>query len=114
MTSTHSPQQAEITDHYSIFNRDRTIGVSASVGGKVVGFRLHESVRKTNERTLTRQILEVASVASMRGRLALREQMEASASESGYTVPPATYETLSPPVPTAEEYEEFKRQTLRY
>jgi len=74
---------------------------------------LHESVRKINERNLTREILAVASVASMRGRLAVRERMEAAAAANGTTVPPSTYEVL-PDAPTAEQYEQYKHEILKY
>lgn len=105
-----TPQQQ---DRYEIFNRNRTIGVSAVPGGAVNGVFLHESVRQMNERNLTREILAVASVASMRGRLGVRERMEAAAAANGTTVPASAFEVL-PDAPTAEEYELYKRETLRY
>lgn len=112
MTSPHdsTPQPQ---DRYEVFNRHRTIGVSTAPGGAVNGIYLHESVRKGNERTLTREILAVASVASMRGRLGVRERMEANAAANGTTVPPSAYEVL-PDAPTAEQYEQYKRETLKY
>ena len=111
MTSADSnPQQP---DRYEVFNRTRTIGVSATAGGAVNGFFLHESVRQLKERALTREILAVASVASMRGRLAVRERMEAAAAANGTTVPTSAYDVL-PDAPTAEQYEQYKRETLRY
>lgn len=100
-------------DRYEVFNRNRTIGVSTAPAGAVTGIFLHESVRKGNERTLTREILAVASVASMRGRLGVRERMEANAAANGTTVPASAYEVL-PDAPTAEQYEQFKRETLKY
>lgn len=100
-------------DRFEVFNRDRTIGVSALSGGAVSGFYLHSNVRKMNERDLARQILKVADVAAMRGRLHVRELMEAAAAARGATVPPNTYEVL-PDVPTAEQYEAFKRENLQY
>lgn len=105
-----TPQQQ---DRYEIFNRNRTIGVSTVPGGAVNGVFLHESVRQMNERNLTREILAVASVASMRGRLGVRERMEAAAAANGTTVPASAFEVL-PDAPTAEEYEQYKRETLRY
>jgi hypothetical protein len=98
---------------YEVFNRTRTIGVSTASGGAVNGLFLHENVRQLNERVLTREILAVAGVASMRGRLAVREHMEAAAAASGTTVPTSAYELL-PDAPTAEQYEKYKRETLRY
>lgn len=110
MTSAADSQQPE---RYEVFNRDRTIGVSTAAGGAVHGLFLHESVRQLNERALTREILAVAGVASMRGRLAVRECMEAAAAANGTTVPAAAYDVL-PDAPTAEQYEQYKRETLRY
>ena len=92
-----TPQQQ---DRYEIFNRNRTIGVSTVPGGAVNGVFLHESVRQMNERNLTREILSVASVASMRGRLGVRERMEAAAAANGTTVPASAFEVL-PDAPTA-------------
>ncbi|MEU0498041.1 hypothetical protein [Mycobacterium sp. NPDC006124] len=100
-------------DRYEIFNRNRTIGVSTIPGGAVNGIFLHENVRKMNERNLTREILAVASVASMRGRLGVRERMEAAAAANGTTVPASAFEVL-PDAPTPEAYEQYKRETLRY
>lgn len=99
-------------DRFEIFNRDRTVGVSAAHGGAINGIYLHEKVRKMNERTLTQEILAVASVAAMRGRLSVRERMEADAAANGTTVPAQAYEVL-PDAPTAAEYEDFKRRTLK-
>jgi hypothetical protein len=96
---------------FQVFNRRKTIGVSALPGGAVNGVFLDESVRKMNERDLAREILTVASVASMRGRLDLREQIDTAAEAEGRTVPPHTYEAL-PDVPTAEQYEQYKREKL--
>lgn len=96
---------------FQVFNRRQTIGVSTMPGGAVNGLFLDESVRKMTERDLAREILTVASVASMRGRLALREQIDAAAAAEGRTVPPHTYEAL-PDVPTAEQYEQCKREKL--
>ncbi|RFZ07586.1 hypothetical protein DSM43518_03328 [Mycobacterium marinum] len=112
MTS-HADSAPQHPDRYEVFNRNRTVGVSTVAGGAVNGLFLHESVRKLNERTLTREILAVASVASMRGRLAVRERMEATAAANGATVPAAVYEVL-PDAPTAEQYEQYKHETLRY
>jgi hypothetical protein len=97
---------------FQVFNRRNTIGVSALPGGAVNGIYLDESVRKMTERDLARDILAVASVASMRGRLSLREQIEAAAHAEGRTVPPHTYEAL-PEVPTAEQYELYKHEKLK-
>lgn len=97
---------------FQIFNRRNTIGVSALPGGAVNGLYLDESVRKMTERDLARDILTVASVASMRGRLNLREQIEAAAEAAGHAVPPHTFETL-PDVPTAEQFEQFKQEKLK-
>jgi len=105
-----TPQQP---DRYEVFNRNRTIGVSTVPGGAVNGLFLHESVRQMNERNLAREILAVAGVASMRGRLGVRERMEAAAAANGTTVPASAFEVL-PDAPTAEEYERYKRETLRY
>lgn len=99
-------------DHFEIFNRDRTVGVSAVHGGAINGVYLHEKVRKMNERTLAQEILAVASVAAMRGRLSVRERMEAEAAANGTTVPAQAYEVI-PDAPTAAEYEDFKRTTLK-
>jgi hypothetical protein len=96
---------------FQVFNRRQTIGVSTMPGGAVNGLFLDESVRKMTERDLAREILTVASVASMRGRLALREQIEAAAAAEGRTVPAHTYEAL-PDVPTPEQYEQCKREKL--
>jgi hypothetical protein len=112
MTTTPPTPQPQ-PDRYEVFNRARTIGISTIPGGAVNGIFLHESVRKMNERTLTREILAVASVASMRGRLGIRERMEAAAAAKGETVPPQTYEVM-PDAPTADQYQEYKRQTLKY
>lgn len=110
MTSASDSLQPE---RYEVFNRDRSIGVSTAAGGTVNGLFLHENVRQLNERVLTREILAVASVASMRGRLAVRERMEAAAAANGTTVPASAYDVL-PDAPTAEQYEQYKRETLRY
>ncbi|CAN5623994.1 hypothetical protein BH09ACT8_BH09ACT8_50990 [soil metagenome] len=110
---TSAPDSPQLQDRYEVFNRNRTIGVSTAPAGAVTGIYLHESVRKVNERTLTREILAVASVASMRGRLGVRERMEANAAANGTTVAPSVYEVL-PDAPTAEQYEQYKRETLKY
>lgn len=107
-----NPEPKRQADRYEVFNRSRTIGVAASPGGAVAGLYLHENTRKLGERALAREILTVASVAAMRGRLALREQIEAAAAERGQTVPAHTYEIL-PDVPTIEEYEQYKHRALR-
>ena len=99
-------------DPFQVFNRRQTIGVSARHGGAVNGVYLDESVRKMGERELAREILSVASVASMRGRLSVREQLEAAAKADGRAVTPATYEAM-PDVPTAQEYERYKTSTLK-
>lgn len=96
---------------YEVFNQRRTVGVLATHGGAVRGIFLHEDVRKMTERTLTQEILKVASVASARGRLSLREQLMAAAGEQ--PLQPSVFELL-PEAPTEEEYEAFKRQTLKY
>lgn len=98
---------------YEVFNQRRTVGVLAAHGGAVRGIFLHEDVRKLPERILAQEILQVAAVASARGRLSLREQLAASAESTDQHVGPAVYE-LMPEVPTEEEYEAFKRQTLKY
>ncbi|KAA1250706.1 hypothetical protein F0Q45_08410 [Mycobacterium simiae] len=113
MTSPTEHQNPPQPDRYEIFNRNRTIGVSTVPGGAVNGIFLHESVRQTNERALAREILAVASVASMRGRLGVRERMEATAAANGTAVPASAYEVL-PDAPTPEQYEHYKRETLRY
>ncbi|GAT04564.1 hypothetical protein [Mycolicibacterium fortuitum] len=110
---TTADQNTQHPDRYEIFNRNRTIGVSTVPGGAVNGLFLHENVRQMNERALTREILAVAGVASMRGRLGVRERMEAAAAANGTTVPASAYEVL-PDAPTAEQYERHKRETLRY
>lgn len=96
---------------FQVFNRRKSIGVSTLPGGAVNGLFLDESVRKMSERDLAREILTVASVASMRGRLGLREQIDTAAAAEGRTVPPHTYEAL-PDVPTVEQYEQYKREKL--
>lgn len=107
-----SPSPASPEKGFEVFNRRNTIGVSVLPGGAVNGLYLDESVRKMTERDLARDILAVASVASMRGRLNLREQIEAAARAEGRAVPPQTYEAL-PEVPTAEQYEQYKQDTLK-
>ncbi|MHC9295433.1 hypothetical protein ACRCUN_23475 [Mycobacterium sp. LTG2003] len=97
---------------YQVFNPRRTIGVKAAFGGATTGVFLSEAVSYFNERILAQQILEVAAVASMRGRLALREKMDEAAEAADNTVGAGTYELLDS-VPTTEEYERFKRETLR-
>ena len=97
---------------FQVFNRRNTIGVSVLAGGAVNGVYLDESVRKLTERDLARDILAVASVASMRGRLNLREQIEAAAQAEGRVVPPQTYEAL-PDVPTVDQYEQYKQEKLQ-
>jgi hypothetical protein len=92
---------------FQIFNSRKTIGVSAVAGGAVNGFYLDESVRKMTERDLVREILAVASVASMRGRLHIREQLDATGA-----VPPQTFEALVD-IPTAHEYEQHRRAKLK-
>ncbi len=87
--------------------------MSALAGGAVNGLHLDEKVRQLNEKDLTREILKVASVASMRGRLALREQIEAAAAAEDRIVPPQTYDAL-PHVPTTDEYERYKNDTLHH
>ncbi|AQA07054.1 hypothetical protein BVC93_31690 (plasmid) [Mycobacterium sp. MS1601] len=113
MTSAPDSPRLQLPDRYEVFNRNRTIGVSTAPGGAVTGLFLHENVRKGNERNLVREILAVAGVASMRGRLGVRERMEANAAANGTTVPPSAYEVL-PDAPTAEQYEQYKRETLKY
>ncbi len=106
------PHRPAATDKgFQVFNRRNTIGVSVLPGGAVNGLYLDESVRKMTERDLARDILAVASVASMRGRLSLREQIESAAQAEGRSVPPQTYEAL-PDVPTATEYEQYKQEKL--
>jgi hypothetical protein len=107
-----TPEPAK-TPRFEVFNRDRTIGVSAAHGGATNGIFLHDNVRRMSERTLTQEILAVARVASMRGRLSLRERMEETAAANGTKVPPETYEVLRD-TPTAEEYEQARRQILKY
>ncbi|MDA0251725.1 MAG: hypothetical protein O2892_11535 [Actinomycetota bacterium] len=97
---------------FQIFNRRNTIGVLVLPGGAVSGLYLDESVRKMTERDLARDILAVASVASMRGRLNIREQIEAAAQADERSVPPQTYEAL-PDVPTAGQYEQYKTEKLK-
>ncbi|MGV0743872.1 hypothetical protein [Mycolicibacterium sp. XJ870] len=96
---------------YQVFDRHRNIGVAAGFGGATTGLYLSETVRYLNERTLARQILAVAAVASMRGRLAIREKMDEAAQAADSTITASTYELLES-VPTAEEFEQFKRETL--
>jgi hypothetical protein len=99
---------------YEIFNRHKTIGISVVREGTIKGIFLDESVRKMNERDLARDILAVASVAAMRGRLAIREYLEAEAAAAGRTVPPQTYEAEAMRnVPTHEQYEHFKQAKLK-
>lgn len=109
---TDKPDSAGTDRGFQVFNRRNTIGVSALPGGAVNGLYLDESVRKMTERDLARDILTVASVASMRGRLNLREQIEAAAEAEGRTVPPHTYEAL-PDVPTADQYDQYKQEKLK-
>jgi hypothetical protein len=109
---TDKPDTTAAADTFQVFNRRNTIGVSARPGGAVNGLYLDESVRKMTERDLARDILAVASVASMRGRLNIREQIEAAAEAEGRAIPHQTYETL-PDIPTAEQYEQYKQENLK-
>ena len=103
---------ATTPESFQVFNRRQTIGVSAVHGGAINGVYLDEAVRKMGERELAREIVSVASVAAMRGRLSVREQVEAAAKAEGRTVTPATYEAM-PDVPTAEDYDRYKTTTLK-
>lgn len=111
MTDPNSDKAPLEDQTYEVFNQRRTVGVLAAHGGAVRGIFLHEDVRKMTERALTQEILKVASVASARGRLSLREQLVAAAGHQ--PVQPLIFELL-PDVPTEQEYEAFKRHTLKY
>lgn len=100
-------------ERFEVFNLRKTIGVSALHGGAVNGVYLHEDVRKLTERALCQEILAVAEVAAMRGRLSLRERIERAAADAGTPVPAGTFEVLDD-VPTAEEYQRFARETLKF
>ncbi|GAB7144973.1 hypothetical protein [Mycobacterium riyadhense] len=110
---TEPPNEEGAFEHrtYEVFNQRRTIGVLAAHGGAVRGIFLDEEVRKMTERALAQEVLAVASVASARGRLSLREQLDAAIDDRRFR--PTIYE-LMPEVPTAEEYEAFRHKTLKY
>lgn len=111
-----SPKQDDVPFEdrvYKVFNQRQSIGVSAGHGGAFRGLYLADSTKKMTERALAQEILSVAKVASLRGKLSMREQMIAAAAETDEHVSRATFE-LVPDVPTPEEYETLRRETLRY
>ncbi|MFZ2240168.1 MAG: hypothetical protein WAV90_11555 [Gordonia amarae] len=100
-------------ERFEIFNKTKTIGVATVPGGAVNGVFLDAKVRNLSERELAREILAVAAVASMRGRLALRDILEQAAATAEESLPPELFEVL-PTVPNADQFEEFRRDTLNY
>jgi hypothetical protein len=98
---------------FKIFDSRQTIGVETGYGGVFRGLYLSPAVKKMKERQLAQEILAVAGVASARGRLCMREEMIASAAATDQHVNSSTFELL-PGVPTAEEYETLRRETLKY
>jgi len=98
---------------FQIFNKTKTVGVRSTHGGTINGFYFADSVRNMSERALIAEVMAVAKIAYLRGRLSLREVMDASAAAADTFVSAGTYEML-PDLPTAAEYEQIKRETLKY
>lgn len=98
---------------FKIFDSRQVIGVEAGYGGVFRGLYLGPEVKKMKERQLAQEILNVAKVASARGRLCMREEMVAAAAAADQHVNSSTFELL-PGVPTAEEYEALRRDLLKY
>jgi hypothetical protein len=98
---------------FEIFDSRQTIGVKAGYGGAICGLYLGPEVRQMKERQLAQEILKVAAVASARGRLCVREEMIAAVEGAGHNVNSFTA-SLLPDIPTAEEYEILRRETLQY
>lgn len=106
------PQQPFEDRTYQVFNSRRTVGVASGYGGTTKGLHLSDKCSAMTEVTLAKEIEDTAAVATSRGLLAIREKIEQIAKDDGNSVDPGVYDYL-PDVPTQQQYEDFKRSTLK-
>ena len=93
---------------FSLFNKNRTVGVKSRHGGATAAIYLHPDTANMTERALAREIVDLAHLGTQRGLLSVREHLEHNAEHTNTPIDPSVWDLLDD-VPTHAAYQQLKK-----